>query len=312
MRDFERLMQPLNMDTPSEEEGMALDWGEHEFGTHRYHVHRLVEASIQRLGRMEKAAVLGAGNHGDVDLPGLGLQFQQVSVMDSEDNMLQEWLETADGMALHRIKSLTGIDYTRLDQISFYETYEEMLLSGAAAGEVTGYLRDCAFQVRLHETMPHVKKSFSLVVSSGVHTQLFYLYALTQFYSHMGRYSEPEVRQIMEALAYLRNSLVTDYNQFLLSLVKPDGRVTAWTEVIVLDEEKQWIAEELYRLETEGERRRFLFESFGKYGLEAAVLGLKDLHDKLRPEQQLFHCWVWHMDSGKACIVAGISGLPRT
>ncbi|CAG7621927.1 hypothetical protein ACFQI7_05265 [Paenibacillus allorhizosphaerae] len=311
MKEFERLMQPLNVEIEPKGESLALDWGEHEYGTHRYHVRQLVEESVQRLARMEKAAVLGAGNHGEVDLPGLALHFQQVTVMDSEDNMLQEWLESTGGMGHQRVKSLTGVDYTGLDQISFYETYEELLQSGAAASELAGYLRDCAFQVRLHETMPHLKKTFSLVISSGVHTQLFYLYALTQFYSHMGRYSEPEVRQIVEALVYLRNSLVTDYNQLLLSLVKPDGRVAAWTEMIVLDEEKRWIADELYQMRTEGERRRFLFEAFGKYGLEAAVLGLKDLYDKLRPEQQLFHCWVWHTESGKACIAAGISGLPR-
>ncbi|TVY06761.1 hypothetical protein FPZ49_27545 [Paenibacillus cremeus] len=293
-----------------EPEGETLDWGGKEFGTHRYHVRRLVDESIRLLGRPEKAVVLGAGNHGEVDLPALAVHFGQVTVMDSEDNMLQEWLESTGGLALSRLKSLTRVDYTGLDQISFYETYEEMLENGAPAAELAGYLRDCAFQVRRQERLLHLKKSFSLVVSSGVHTQLFYLYALTQFHGYMERYSASDIRQVMEALVYLRNGLVTDYNQLLLALLKPEGRVVAWTEMVLLDEAKKGIVDELYMLQSEQERTSYLFEVFGKYGLEAAVLGMKDLHDKLRSEQLLFHSWVWHTETGRTYLAAGLSGRP--
>ncbi|MDO3677762.1 hypothetical protein [Paenibacillus ehimensis] len=294
-----------------EPEQEALDWGEQEWGTHRYHVNRLVEDSVSLLSMPEKAVVLGAGNHGDVGLPRLSAHFQQVTALDTEDNMLQEWLDSAGGIANSRVRSLTRVDYTRLDQISFYETFEELLAEGKAAGEITDYLRDCAFRVRGLEAMPHLKKTFSLVVSSGVHTQLFYPDALMQFYGYMEKYNENETRQIVEALGYLRNSLISDYNRMLLSLVKPDGRVTVWTDMILLDEDKQWIAEELDRRRNDKERTSFLFEAFGQYGIEAAVLGLKDLHDCLRPEQLLFRSWVGYTDSGKTYLIAGLSGRLR-
>ncbi|WP_196426980.1 hypothetical protein [Paenibacillus validus] len=292
-------------------ENESLDWGEHEYGTHRYHVRRLVEDSISLLAKPEKAVVLGAGNHGDVDLPGLAVHFQQVTVLDTEDNMLEEWLDKTGGLAQSRLRSLTRVDYTCLDQISFYEKYEELLLNESSAADIAGFLRDASFQVNRHEVVPHLKKSFSFVMSSGVHTPLFYPDALLQFHGYMDRYNEADIRSILEALAYLRNSLITGYNRLLLSLVKPDGRVAMWTDMIVLDEERKWIADELYEDRTDEERTRFLFEAFGKYGLEAAVLGLKELHDKLKPDQLLFRSWIGHADSGKRYLTVGLSGKAR-
>ncbi|MBP1156180.1 MULTISPECIES: hypothetical protein [unclassified Paenibacillus] len=313
MRDFPGIMQPPFGGGEEQNTGIgALDWGEQEWGTHRFHVRSLVQESIQLLAKPEKVVVLGAGNHGDVDLPGLAVHFQQVTVLDTEDNMLEEWLNETGGLAQSRLKSLTRVDYTCLDHISFYETFEEMLMNGVSGAEVAGYLRDCVFEARRNEALPHLNKSFSLVVSSGVHTQLFYIDALTQFYSHIERYGDQDIRLIMEALAYLRNNLMTDYNGLLLSLVKPEGRVTVWTDMILLDEDKKWIAEELSQPREDRERARFLFEAFGKYGMEAAVVGLKDLHDRLRPEKLLFRSWVWHTESGKTYIVAGLSGHPRS
>ncbi|SDI77464.1 hypothetical protein [Paenibacillus naphthalenovorans] len=313
MRNVPGMMQ-LPFGVPQEQgAGIGtLDWGEQEWGTHRYHVRRLIRESVQLLAKPEKAAVLGAGNHGDVDLPGLAVHFQQVTVLDTEDNMLEEWLKETGGLALSRLKSLTRVDYTCLDHISFYEKFEEMLMNGDSGTEIADYLRDCVFEVRRYEALPHLNNTFSLVVSSGVHTQLFYIDALTQLYSHLERYAEQDIRQIIEALGYLRNSLISDYNRLLLSLVKPDGRVAVWTDMILLDEDKKWIAEELSQPRGDRERARFLFEAFGKYGMETAVIGLKDLYDRMRPEQLLFRSWVWHTETGKTYIVAGMSGHPRS
>ncbi|SDC77750.1 hypothetical protein SAMN02799630_01458 [Paenibacillus sp. UNCCL117] len=313
MKDWRWTMQQQSPDANEEDQQAEekLDWGEQEYGTHRYHVRRLVEDSIALLPLPEKAVVLGAGNHGDVDLPGMAKYFQQVTVLDTEDNMLEEWLEAGGGAVRNRVRSLSRVDYTCLDQISFYEKFEELLLSEASAAEIAAFIRDAGFQVHGHEAVPHLKKSFSYVVSSGVHTQLFYPDALLQFHSYMGRYAETDVRQILEALAYLRNSLVTDYNKLLLSLLKPAGRLAVWTDVIVLDAEKSWIAEELYENKTDAERTSFLFEAFGKYGMEAAVLGLKDLYDKIKPDQQLFRSWIGQADSGKRYLSVGLSGQAR-
>ncbi|MEK8129822.1 hypothetical protein WMW72_18115 [Paenibacillus filicis] len=307
-----RLQQPqpelVEDEVPGEE---RLDWGEHEYGTHRYHVRRLIDDSISLLPLPEKAVVLGAGNHGDVDLPGLTKHFQQVTALDTEDNMLEEWLESVGGTVQNRLRSLTRVDYTCLDQMSFYEKFEELLLEGAAASDISAWIRDASFQVHRYEAVPHLKKAFSLVISSGVHTPLFYPDALLQLHPYLSRYSEGDVRQMLDALAYLRNSLITDYNRLLLSLLKPDGRIAMWTDIIVLDEERSWIADELYENQTGEERTSFLFEAFGKHGMEAAVLGLKDLHDKIKPDQQLFRSWIGHADSGKRYLSVGLSGQAR-
>ncbi|MCG7213906.1 hypothetical protein [Paenibacillus mucilaginosus] len=312
MRDFRWGMEPQLPADPAESiEKETLDWGEAEWGTHRYHIRRLIHDTIAQLGPREKAAVLGAGNHGDVDLPDVSTQFQGLTVLDTEDNVLEEVLESTGSSAAGRIKSLTRVDYTGLDQISFYERYEELLSGGAPADKLIAFLRDSAFEVRRIEIMPHLKKSFSLVVSSGVHTQLFYADALAQFHGYVEQYTEAERKAVIEAIRSLRNSLVTAYNQTLLSLLKPDGRIVVWTEMILVDESKEEVMEELNGKTLGSERTAYLFSVFGKYGIDAAVLGLKDLHDKLKTDQLLFRSWSWHTESGKRYLVAGMSGRAR-
>jgi hypothetical protein len=288
-----------------------LDWGEQEWGTHRYHVRKLLEDTTAQLSSFDKAAVLGAGNHGDVDLPELASRFSQLTVLDTEANAIEEFMEATGGFASPKFKSLAHVDYTCLDQLGFYQDYEEKLQAGIPAGELAGWLRDQAFLVKREEALPHMKKSFNLVVSSGVHTQLFYLHALSQLAEYMHLYNEADTAQIVEALGFLRNSVVADYNTLLTSLVKPEGRVAAWTDIILLDESKKDLLDQLNQLNNDNERVRFLFQAFGKYGIESAVIGLKDLFDKLKPEQQLFKSWVWHTESGKSYLVAGLSGRVR-
>ncbi|NOU95312.1 hypothetical protein GC093_19075 [Paenibacillus sp. LMG 31456] len=288
----------------------AVDWGSQEWGTHRFQIRQLLENAIDLLTMKDKAAVLGAGNHGDVDLPGLVSQFSQVTVLDTEANSIEEVLEQSGTGISTKIKSLTNVDYTCLDQIQFYETWEDMLLNQAPAGEIVVYLKDSAFAARRHEALPHLKKSFNLVVSSSVHTQLFYIHALSQFASYASQYTEQEISQIIDSLVYLRNSLVLDYNRLLLSLLKPDGKLVMWSEMIRMDEQNEGIFDHLYGLKSDTERMSFLFRAFGQYGIESAVLGLKDLHDQMKQDGQLFKSWVWLPGSEKKFIVAGFSGTP--
>jgi hypothetical protein len=309
MKDFHRSpIHPAQQYQQQLEAEDAIDWGSQEWGTHRFHIRQLLEHVVDLLTGKEKAAVLGAGNHGDVDLPELAGRFAQVTVMDTEANSIEEVLEVA--YISNRVKSLTNVDYTCLDQIQFYETMEELFLNQETASKIVAYIRDSAFAVRKYEALPHLKRSFNLVVSCSVHTQLFYIHALSQFAGYASQYSEQEVRQIIDALAFLRNSLIADYNKLLLSLLKPDGKLVMWTDMIRLDEENASILDSLYELQTEPERIRFLFRAFGEYGMEAAVNGLKDLHGQLKQEAQLFKCWVWMPEQERRYIVAGIAGTP--
>ncbi|OXM86234.1 hypothetical protein CF651_11970 [Paenibacillus rigui] len=288
-----------------------MDWGDKEWGTHRFHIRQLIEHSIGLLKVKDQVIVLGAGTHGDVDLPGLTEHFTEVTVMDTEDNVIEEVIGQSGGLASGRIKSFTNIDYTGLDQIQFYETWEEMLLNQAPAAEMAAFIRESAFRAKRNDVLPQWKKSFSLVISSSVHTQLFYIHALTQFAGYASQYAEQDIRQIIDALSALRNSLVTDYNRLLLSLLKPDGRVIMWSDMIRLDSSNQALLDGLYGLQTEDERIRYLFRAFGQYGMEAAVLGLKDFHDQLSPSTQMFKCWVWLQSPEKQYITAGFSASPR-
>jgi hypothetical protein len=310
MREFQRPFQP-NQDYQPENGDNVVDWGGREWGTHRFHVRQLLEHAIDSLSVKDKVVVLGAGNHGDVDLPELANQFIQVTVLDTDANAIEEVIEQSGTLVSAKVKSLTNVDYTCLDQIHFYETWEEMLMNHTSAPDMVSYLRNCSFEARKHEALPHLKKSFSLVISSSVHTELFYIHALTQFSVYAEQYNSQEIGQIMEGLAYLRNSLIVDYNRLLVSLLKPEGRLVVWSDMIRLDEKNETLLDSLYGLYTEAERIAFLFRAFGEVGMEVAVLGLKGLYDQLKPEGQLFKSWVGLSGQEKQYIAAGFSGVLR-
>ncbi|WP_282941631.1 hypothetical protein [Paenibacillus sp. RC67] len=312
MREFQRSFQPIQLQVHQEQaQDDAVDWGSKEWGTHRFHIRQLMNQALEQLQVKDKAVVLGAGTHGDLDLPELANHFMHVTVLDTEPNALEEIIDSNGGLLASKIKSITNVDYTCLDQVQFYETWEEMLLNQAPAADMAAYIKDCAFRVRHREAFPQWKRSFALVVSSSVHTQLFYIHALTQFAGYADQYAESEVRVVLEALAYLRNSLITDYNKLLMSLLKPDGKLVMWSDMIRLDEQHESLLESLYQLKTEEQRVHFLFQAFGQYGMEPAVLGLKDIHDHLESANQTFKCWVWMTDQDKKYITAGFSGSFR-
>ncbi|TDF96594.1 hypothetical protein [Paenibacillus piri] len=313
MREFQQPPGHPAADQYVEQQGdyaESVDWGSQEWGTHRYHIRQLLEHAMDRLPVKEKVAVFGAGNHGDVDLPELAGHFSQVTVLDTEANSIEEVLTQSGAGASARVKSLTTVDYTCLDQIQFYETWEEMLLNRTPAAEMASYLKDCAFAVRKYEALPHLKKSFQLVVSSSVHTQLFYIHALSQFAGYAGQYEEQDVRLIIDALSFMRNNLILDYNRLLLSLLKPEGKLVMWSDMIRMDEANEELLEQLYGLQSESERIGYLFRAFGQYGIEAAVNGLKDLYEQMKQEGLLFKSWVWIPGKERKYIVAGISGSP--
>ncbi|PZE22890.1 hypothetical protein CBW46_002100 [Paenibacillus xerothermodurans] len=292
-------------------ESAELDWGEKEWGTHRYHTRQLLEHAMEASSVLDRAAVLGAGNHGGVNLPQLARGFAQLTVLDTEANSIEEVLEQSGLGATANVKTLTNVDYTCLDQLNFYETWEDMLLNHTSAADIACYIKDCAFEARRHEALPHLKQSFDLVVSCSVHTQLFYIHALSQFAGYAPQYAEADIRQIVDTLSYLRNSLVEDYNRLLSSLLRPDGRLVMWSDMIRLSDENEQLLEQLYSLNSEQARIKFLFRAFGQHGIEPAVLGLKDLHDRVKQENQLFKCWVWLADKDKRYIAAGFSGRLR-
>ncbi|MCS7459356.1 hypothetical protein N0M98_04325 [Paenibacillus doosanensis] len=311
MKEFQRSFQPIQFQVQQEQQAgreETVDWGSAEWGTHRHLVRQLMEHSMELLSVKDKAVVLGAGTHGDVDLPDLANRFVEVTVLDTEANAIEEVLGPGSSAPISgKLNSLTNVDYTCLDQIQFYETWEEMLLNEAPAEEVAAYIKDCAFRVRHRDALPQWKRSFSLAVSSSVHTQLFYIHALSQFAGYADQYGPDGVPQIIGALQFLRNSLVTGYNRMLTSLLKPDGRLVVWTDMIRLEEHNRALLEQLYGMRSEEERTRFLFRAFGQYGTEAAVLGMKDLQEKLNPFGQLFKCWVWSTETDKQYIAAGFS-----
>jgi len=309
MKEFQRSFQPLQMQPQQElyEGEEKLDWGSAEWGTPRYHIRQLLDHSVERLAVKDKAIILGAGNHGDVDLPEMANRFVEVTVADSEDNVIEEVL-SAGSIVSGKIHSLTNVDYTCLDQMQFYETWEEMLLNQVSAAEMASYIKDCSFQVKRRSAFPQLQQQCSLVVSASVHTQLFYVHALTQLAGYASQYDETEIPQIVEALSTLRNSLVSDYNRMLGSLLKPGGRIVVWMDMIRLQEHNRYLVESLYSLQSEEERVKFLFRAFGEQGIEAAVLGLKELHDQISPQDRLFKCWVGLSGQEKQYIAAGFSG----
>lgn len=280
------------------------------WATHRQEIHSLLHSAYPTASSSEEAIILGAGSCDDLDLNALANQFAAITLVDIEGESARKIVQTLDTKSAAKYKIIDAIDLTKLDQIGFHAKFQSLLENVAPAEKICDFLQKSAVEVKFKPLLMLTKKTYSVVISSAVHTQLFYVHALSLFAIHAQLYLKQDVNRIVVALVGLRDQLIEAYNQLLLSLVKPNGVVIAWTEIIKLDQDTDFIANTIYTLPNEEERARYVFNLMGAYGMEAATMGLKDLHGKLVGNEVIFRSWLWSYDHEKNYLVVGMTGKP--
>jgi hypothetical protein len=165
--------------------------------------------------------------------------------------------------------------------------------------------------LRKLEVLPHLKGKFPLVISSAVYTQIFYMQALSLFAGHIERYTEEEITRILQSLHILQNTVITSYNDLLVSMLAPNGTILVWSDVAKIAADGQF-EERLQSLQTESERMDFVLNEVRNRGREEAVFGLEDLQNRLAEEEEVFHYWIWPYSKKNYCLAFGILGKVKS
>lgn len=279
--------------------------------SHRQEIQHLIKSSLGELGPRDELIILGAGNCDDFDLNDLANRFHAVILADIDYSSMQNAVKQLEPQLQQRIKCLDSLDFTGLDQIDFYDRFQGLLDHQAPAIQLVAFLQEIAIAVVQKPILAQFTKRYAAVISSAVHTQLFYLHALTVFAIYAKSYIKNDVKQIVDAIADLRDFLLHQYNKLIFSLVRPNGVVIMWTDIVLLDEQTEFFRETIYALSNEMERAQFMLRLMGSYGIDSAVLALQDMHDKMAVDGKLLRSWIWPFSAEKQFITVGISGQAR-
>jgi len=282
----------------------------HAWASHRMEINELVRKTITEEMQPAQIIVLGAGNCDDLDLRFLQTTCKTITLVDNDGDALEKAIARyADIDLAGQIRLIKHIDFTTLDWMDFYRRFVSMLACRTDANEVLVFLQQCSLKIRDHELLASIKNQFSVVISSAVYTQIFYIHALSLLAPYAEQYSKRDVRLIIEGLIHLRNQVILKYNDLLLSLVSKNGKIIVWTDFVKLDSTMDFVKETIYDLRTDADRSSYLFKIMWKYGKDAAFLGLQDLLKKLGDEETWYSCWIWPYDKKNQYLTFGISGM---
>jgi hypothetical protein len=296
-------------------QGLNLDRDEERWvawESHRSDINELIEKSLCKDGKAETAIILGAGNCDDLDLQFLSQLFDSITLADIDGDATARAVSSIDNECLKsQIHIMKNIDFTKLDQIDFYHRFEQLLMRKVSSNEVVALLISSENEIDNCSLLSDLHKYYSVVISSAVYTQVFYIHALTIFAKYAECYSKQEVNQIVKGLVQLRDKIIKNYNDLMIFLLKDYGKIIIWTDVLRLDSSMEAIIEELYEFRTEKDRFKYLLKMIAQFGREAAIVGLQDLQGKLSESPHLQRFWNWPFNDEKQYLTIGLSGVPK-
>ncbi|MEK3723053.1 hypothetical protein [Paenibacillus sp. FSL H8-0034] len=279
-----------------------------EWESHRHEINLLISRSLTDGNERNRAIVLGAGNCDDLDLHYFCDVFEQLTLVDIDALSLQEGVSRLAPELLGRIELLGSIDFTKLDQVNFYSRFNDLLQRKALTSEISSFLTQIPSEIVRCSLLEPWKGRFSVVISSAVYTQIFYIHVLTLLAIHASSYTAEEITVLLDGLKTLRDCMVKAYNDLMVYLLEEAGTIIAWSDVVKFDEQSPFPEEQFYAINNENERMQFMFDIASKQGREAALTGLHDLHGRLHSEDRQFACWIWPYSSNRHYITFGISG----
>jgi len=276
--------------------------------SHRQEINRMIEQAAAVSASGDEVIIMGAGNCDDLDLPYLASRFVSVTLADIDEDAMKTAVARLEPLLQKKMRIVDSFDFTQLDQIDFYARFQSLLDNQMPSVRMISFLREISSEIGGEMALNRLKGRYSVVISSAVHTQLFYLHTLSLFAVYAKLYAKTEIKQIVEGIAQLRDVLLRKYNDMLFSLAKSKGTLVVWTDMVLLDKQTDFIWETMYSLANEAERAKYMLRLMVNYGIEAAVFAIQDIDQRLSSEGKLLRSWLWPFNDEKQFITVGIAG----
>lgn len=183
-------------------------------------------------------AIFGAGRCNDFDIKEILKHTEILYLLDKNKSHIEEGLANQEltENEIKRVKVIDQFDFTGIDN-DFYIKVEEMFKQNCKLKNIVKFIRETANKLDTTNLLLKYKESFSIVVSSGVHSQLF-CGIMELFEKYIKNYTQKEILNINQEINYLYSSGVIQYNNLLLNVLNSSGEIIYLLDLIEICEEK--------------------------------------------------------------------------
>ncbi|MBA4347310.1 MAG: hypothetical protein C0413_00445 [Clostridiales bacterium] len=260
-------------------------------------------------GIFGNSIVLGAGALNDVDLPLLCGASKRVVLADIDTEAVERGVaRQALPHELRQKIEIVRCDFSGAERARLFERLESAVMRQASADELARELTAILSEMR-PEPSPY--GMFELVLSCPVYTQLVYtqIEVLLKILYASGTYDYGELNRILIAAHRGMKRVLRGYNELMLSLLSPCGRLTVLSDIMELqpdDPRLCILAEQNAKDCIDASLMQSLIEEQGN---ELAINALEELESNL--ESPEIHHFIWPFNDEKRFVVKSLSGRIR-
>lgn len=246
---------------------------------------KLIEAH-----HVQSFCMIGAGNLEDFHIKKIFSILDRILLTDidkaSVDNaLLKQVVE-------HPNLLVKEVEYTGLSQTKLIDSFEKELTQKESTKDVEEFINQSIEKLNKTSFLAYEKKQFDLVYVSPIYTQLLF-YPLAMMVDEMIRNGYPKVlgEHAKSSLLQGMVSILSHFNQIVLSLVKDDGLVFVLSDVFELshsDEMFQTIDQSINDLD----KMEQIYQQYRKrHGMGLGDYGLYDISLKTKALSSKWVIW---------------------
>lgn len=284
------------------DEGCRERWQRWEH--HRKKINSILEEQVFNQGKIRDAIILGAGRCEDIDLKFLLERVEHLTLVDydysSMEKALDRHLLTIEEKARVILKG--NVEFTGLYQKENIEILEKKIMAKESCESISAFIMKSLKEYSSDLKTLSTKNKYSLVMSGAVHSQLIIPYV--QMASAQAEYKE----YLMKEAAAVADAMAENYNESLLSLVRPGGRMFSYFDVLELSEKSRTIQYEAELNRLQGEEREECAEEimYQNGGVAGARYGYQHLHILTGKYKPCETSWIWSFRDNKKYYVRSL------
>lgn len=272
--------------------------------SHRNTINSILNEKIFSVTKISDAIVLGAGRCEDIDLKFLLNNVDSLTLVDYDHNSMERALEN-QGLSIEEKKKIIlkgNIEFTGFYNEDFIKKVINKIKRKKDPKSVVEFIMERLNLVNSNVRNLLDNKEYSLVISGAVHSQL--IVPFMEIVSIDSEYSN----ELLHQIGYIANTLAENYNKTLLSLVKKDGWLFSFFDVMELSEKNNTLQYEsiIDNLITRNEYQEIDEIILKKGGVAGSRHAYQHLNELVKKDMIFQKTWIWNFRDNKKYYVRSI------
>lgn len=273
---------------------------------HRWAAYRS-ETGRLLCGAWNNCIVLGAGALNDVDLHVLCGASEHVVLADIDVESIQLGMnrQQLSQEELGKIE-VVRCDFSGAQNARLFERLEAAVLDNATAAQLSRTLKKILSELEPEPLLPGF--SFDLVLSCPVYTQLVYtqIEVLLKILYASGQYTYNELNQILLTAHDGMKSVLYNYNQLMLRLLSPGGRLVVLSDMMALNADDPRLVTLARQIKKDCIDESLMQSLIDEEGNGLALDAMAELETAVESFESRY--FIWPFDEEKSFVVKALSG----